>query len=289
MIKEKHPDWVLEPLPFDSYSPLTAGTRGNGVGGLQVMSDKHYYGCCACIGSAGIGLIPRLQLMRSRRGFAMNLYIDGEVSTETPRGGSIVIKTETDYPKSGEVRIILELSEPEKFELSFRNPAWSEKTEVRVLGEPINAELGYISISREWKSGDEISLSFDMRTRAILPIPYGEEVLMTGEANIPNCLIPKLDREDPIAHRHIAFRRGPVMLAMESRLGYSVDDPIDPELLPDGSVLAELSDETIAPYPAIVECRIPLADGRKITLTDYASAGKLWTEESKMAVWLLTE
>ena len=26
-----------------------------------------------------------------------------------------------------------------------------------------------------------------------------------------------------------------------------------------------------------------------MTVTDYASAGKLWTEESKMAVWMLTE
>ena len=29
-------------------------------------------------------------------------------------------------------------------------------------------------------------------------------------------------------------------------------------------------------------------DGR-VTLTDYASAGKLWNDESKMAVWMLTK
>ena len=32
LIKAQHPDWNIEPLPFDSYSPLTAGTRGNGIG-----------------------------------------------------------------------------------------------------------------------------------------------------------------------------------------------------------------------------------------------------------------
>ncbi len=52
-IKKNYPHLHFEPLPFDSYSPLTAGTRGNGVGGLKPMSDNHYYGCCACIGSAG--------------------------------------------------------------------------------------------------------------------------------------------------------------------------------------------------------------------------------------------
>jgi len=59
VIKE-HSDWAIEALPFDSYSPLTSGTRGNGIGGLKVMSDNHYYGCCACIGAAGIGLVPKM-------------------------------------------------------------------------------------------------------------------------------------------------------------------------------------------------------------------------------------
>jgi len=34
------------------------------------------------------------------------------------------------------------------------------------------------------------------------------------------------DIEDPIAHKHIALRRGPIMLAQENRIGYSVDNPI---------------------------------------------------------------
>ena len=64
-------------MPFDSYSPLTSGTRGNGVGGLKVMPDMHYYGCCACIGSAGIGLVPKMHLLTKKDGFVVNLFIDG--------------------------------------------------------------------------------------------------------------------------------------------------------------------------------------------------------------------
>ena len=39
MVTDKHPNLIIKPLPFDSYSPLTAGVRGKGTGGLQVMSD----------------------------------------------------------------------------------------------------------------------------------------------------------------------------------------------------------------------------------------------------------
>ena len=79
------------------------------------------------------------------------------------------------------------------------------------------------------------------------------------------------------------------MLAQENRLGYSVDDPIDVLVNPDGTVDLTFPESDIAPYPHILEMELPLTNGESIRVTDYASAGKLWCEESKMAVWMLTE
>ena len=101
-------------------------------------------------------------------------------------------------------------------------------------------------------------------------------------------MVSTFDREDPIAHKHVALRRGPIMLAEEARLGYNVDSPIDLAINPDGTVSTEIVDG-VAPYKAIVEAKAPLTNGKFITLTDYSSAGKTWTEESKMAVWMLTK
>lgn len=126
-----------------------------------------------------------------------------------------------------------------------------------------------------------------MATEAIYPIAYGTDILMNNVVWGYNYIVPKFDEEDPLAKQHIALRRGPVMLAMENRLGYSVDDPIDVKT-ENGFVDVKLTDKEI-PFDAIVKAEIPLTDGSFITVTDYASAGKLWTEESKMAVWLLTK
>lgn len=101
-------------------------------------------------------------------------------------------------------------------------------------------------------------------------------------------MIPTYDQEDPIAHRHIALRRGPVMLAQENRLGYSVDDPISVKVNDDGYVSVTKTEREV-PYNCIVKLDIPLTNGNSITVTDYSSAGKTWTDESKMAVWMLTE
>ena len=101
-------------------------------------------------------------------------------------------------------------------------------------------------------------------------------------------MIPTYDAEDPIAHKHIALRRGPVMLAQENRLGYSVDDPIEVVVGEDGYVEVCKTDADV-PYNSILKLAVPLADGSKMTVTDYASAGKTFNEESKMAVWMLTK
>ena len=79
------------------------------------------------------------------------------------------------------------------------------------------------------------------------------------------------------------------MLAQENRLGYSVDEPVDISVGADGYVDVTLPQTDTAPYPHIVEACVPLKNGASITVTDYASAGKLWTQESKMAAWMLTE
>lgn len=288
MIIKDHPDWIAEPLPFDSYSPLTAGLRGKGVGGLRVMSDKHYYGCCACIGSAGIGLIPQVQLLKTENGLAVNLYIDGTVSTSTPTNNDISFKFITEYPKHGNIKIHVEIETPESFEICFRNPSWSKATKVYVNGENADVSEGYIKINRLWQKGDAILLEFDMRTQAIFPIAYGSQVLMNKVIGGKNYIVPTYDEEDPIAHKHIALRRGPVMLAQENRLGYSVDDAVDIKLRDDGFVDVSLTDKDI-PYDCVVKADVPLANGEYMTVTDYSSAGKLWKEESKMAVWMLTK
>lgn len=288
-ISKEHPDWNIEPLPFDSYSPLTAGTRGNGIGGLKLMSDNHYYGCCACIGAAGIGLVPKLQLLTTKNGFVMNLFISGTVETKTPKGNKVIFETKTEYPKDGKIAITIQLEKEEGFEFLIRNPYWSRATEIYMNCEKIDVNEGYIHINKIWRSGDKVELSLDMRTEAIYPVSYGEQILMNKVIWGHNYMVPTYDKEDPLAHKHIALRRGPIMLAQESRLGYNVDEPVSVKVNADRTVDVILSKHDIAPYPHIVEVNIPLTSGSYMTVTDYASAGKLWTEESKMAVWMLTE
>ena len=250
------------------------------------MSDMHYYGCCACIGSAGIGILPMIQLCSSDDGVAVNLFINGRASSKTPQGRALEIVTVTDYPRDAKVALRLNLEATERFVLRIRDPYWSKTTTASVNGKEGGNKIGgYIEIDREWTSGDKIEIELDMRVEAIRPIPYGSQVLMNEVIWECDHMIPTFDREDPIASKHIALRRGPIMLAQDSRLGYSVDDPISPVVKDD--CMKALESTRDIPYPCIVKIDIPTADGY-VTLTDYASAGKLWSDDDKIAVWILT-
>ncbi len=288
-IAAEHPDWKLAPLPFDSYSPLTAGTRGNGIGGLKLMSDMHYYGCCACISPAGIGLLPKIHLMASENGIACNLYIAGSATATTPDGQRLTLTTDTTYPASGEVKLTLFMDAPEEMALSFRIPTWSRETHAAINGEALTATPGYLTVKRTWKNGDTVTLSFDMRTEIIRSTPYGTDVLMNHVIWDEQYVVPAFDREDPLAHHHFALRRGPLMLAIDERLGLSADTSILPATDGEGSAEIDLLSPDACPYPTILYVALKTTDGRTVLLTDYSSAGKTWNQESRMAVWLRTE
>ena len=256
---------IPETLTFDSYSPLLAGERGQKVGGYNVMPDNTFYGCCACIGSAGIGMIPKAAVMHSAEGPILNFYLDGEASLMTPKKQKLTVHTNTTYPYGdGTIVMTLSLESPEVFSLTLRIPAWSRDTTLTMNGEclPVT-EIGYQSFVREWHDGDCLILTLDMRVQAVLP-PKG------------SC-----NEED-----FCAYRRGPVMLGADARLG------TDPEaafpVMYDNEQMVSGA-KTVA-CPEISDARVcaelPTADGTPVRLIDYSSCGKTWDEVSRCAVWL---
>lgn len=286
---EVYPECAREAMPFDSYSPLCAGVRGSGVGGLRKTADNHYYGCCAAIGAVGMGLVPKMHLMHTKLGFVINLYINGTAYTKAPDGSKVCFVTETAYPADGNVKITIKTNTSSEFELKLRNPYWSKNTAVTVCGRELSATKEYIVISKIWQDGDTVELCFDMRTEAIRPIPYGRQIIFTDVRWGYDYITPVFDKEPDDAKHHVALRRGPIMLAQENRLGYNVDDAVSIKINHDGYVDAKPAADKLAPYPNITEIEVPLCDGSVMHLTDYASAGKLWTKESKTAVWILTK
>lgn len=101
----------LPGMLFDSYSPLCNSRRARGIGGYKEFSDGSYFGCCACIASAGFGLYPLMSVTEYDNGYAVNYLLDGSYSFE--KDGNIVtlevsqeqIKVRSEKAFEGEIKI----------------------------------------------------------------------------------------------------------------------------------------------------------------------------------------
>lgn len=252
---------VPQVLPFDSYSPLVSDRRGRQVGGYGIFPDGTFYGCCACIGAAGTGIIPQYAVMHSKDGIVVNYYEKGEIITRTPSGNDVTLTVTTEYPYDGKISISVGLVFSESFALILRIPSWCKGAVVTVNGEKTEVECGYATFARKWSDGDTVELMLPTVIRRVLP--------PSGAAN-----------EDIFA----AYCRGPVVLAADKRIT-DPDAVLDVKCDADGTVQESFAYCTEIPEHKI--CReVALADGTRVRLIDYASAGKTWTEESRMAAWL---
>ena len=266
-------------MPFDSYSPLTPGVRGIGIGGNQVLSDGTYYGCCACIGSVGLGIYSAHRLLASPSGLVLSFLDDGDSTVRM--GGEVKVSVKGNYPKEGDIKITVATEKKEKFDFKVRIPDWSENT-VIVSDKEYYIEDGFAVFSGEWDGERVIDLALDMSLRTMRPISWVEDVVytdMTGSAggwHFANATTVKHKPEDD---DYIALFRGPITLAADSRLGKAADSTFTFPGGPNG-----IKYSVSARSDAMISLDFEGENGEKFTLTDYASVGKDW--ESLIAAWL---
>ena len=221
----------------------------NGLEGVRTLGERHCgmeLNCCVANGPRGMMLLPEVAVMMRADGPVVNLYSEGVWKLRQCR-----LEMKTDYPASGEVNIRIETARPEAFTLRLRVPQWSEQTLVSVNGaRPSALRPGsWAAIERIWKAGDQVRLSLDLRARVV-----------TTEAG---------------GKRYAAVVRGPVALARDVRLGGSIDEAV---ALGAGEVKPVAAPQGIEMAFA--------ADGGKVALCDFASAGNTWDARSQYRTWM---
>lgn len=251
-------------MPDGRWWAYFSGVNGERVPSLMQHDDVGL-SCCVVSGPRALLLTPQWAVMSSKDGPVVNLYFPGTADLPSPSGGKIVITQETDYPVGETVDISMGISEPEKFTLALRIPAWSEKTVLKVDGEPVETKPGsYTRIQRMWKNGDKVRLTLDLRGRIL---------------------------EAPDGNGQLAVVRGPLVLALDNRLTPDATGEIKAtldrstfpfiELQPDPKASATIGAWEAFGVPFIVDGKT-----RMLTMCDFASAGNAWKTENQYRVWL---
>ena len=218
--------------------------------------------CCVLNGPRGLMITPFWAFMNSSDGPVVNLYAPGTAKMRTPGGQSVSLDIRGDYPIGDQVDIAVTAEKSEEFTIAFRIPAWSQKNGLTVNDEPTAVAPGsYARIHRIWKTGDHVSIRFDMRGRIV---------------------------QAPDNNGQIAIVRGPVVLSFDNRLTPSGGGSA--VLAGDGSTVE------LAPNPAAAK-RIDAwmafdmlitVDGKaqNLTFCDYADAGSAFDQKNVYRTWL---
>ena len=250
-------------MMFDSYSPLLNFKRGTAIGGLQTLAGVGFFGCCAAIGAAGTGLAPLYTMLLSKDGVVFNSYADGCIDTVTPKNQMLSFEIETKYPAEDNVDITLYLEEKEKFEIKFRIPSFADAAVLKINGKEIEVEPGkYASILDTWENGDKISLSLTVT---------------------PKIIYAKEHPEDKNASKHIAIKRGALVLARDKSLTADVGEVFD--------FNEKIFLKKIDSIDLDAQCQyiVSTDKGYATIMVDYASAGKSFDFDTEMECWFPTE
>ncbi len=278
-------------LPFDSYSPLTPNVRGHlSVGGVQFLSDYSYYGCCACIGAAGVGVYLGHAVLESDDGIVVNFFEEGETALSR-NGKNVTVGISTDYPRSGRVALTIKPETSIETSLMIRIPGWSENTAI-ASDRSYKINGGYAVFEGVFDREEVITLDLDMSVRVSYPEKWDTDEIYT-DMKVPDdrwyvakkLFVQHMPEDDD----YVSLSRGPITLAADEKLGkdprsaFSFKKDID--TAPECRLLE--SRELADGLPCIIKCELASENGEAITLVDYASAGRRW--DSVIAAWLPTK
>lgn len=183
-----YPSTKLSPLPFDSYSPLVYGRRGIATGGLNFMRDGTFYGCCTCIGSAGIGLLGLDCIIENEKNIAINDYFVGKIKTNEYQ-----ISIKGDCLKDGKVHLEIHSNK----DIILNIPSWSEAT-IIVNKKQIHSKNKSINIG---KGQFVVDIDFHLKIEKInignkTSYKYGYLILGLDEKDNPSINLNELDDLD---------------------------------------------------------------------------------------------
>ena len=252
----------IDGAEFAGYTPLS-GDRYHGQHHCYMHTD-----CCTANGPRGFLSFLRPFFLANEKGVTINFYSSALMSSELPNGKKVAFDLYSLYPRDNMVRLVSHTEGVGSFPLRMRIPGWCPNVSVKLNGQVVDSKHvnGYCVLNHAWRLGDVVEIAFEM------PV---------------------------VAHKaahHLAFTRGPILLARDSRFADGNMNDVYRQGIADGQVMESFrsvrspSDEVWMTYSAT----LPLgghhenpegANETTVFFCDYASAGNTWTRDNYYQTW----
>lgn len=149
--------------------------------------------CCPTNVARTLSSLGALIATTTEEGLQIHQYAGCDIETESPDGSPLKLRVETDYPRSGSIRVKVVESGAQPWSLSLRVPSWAEGARLVAGATELLPEPGYVTLERVFAPGEELLLELPVTPRWTWPDP----------------------RIDAVAGA-VAVERGPQVLCIES-------------------------------------------------------------------------
>jgi len=159
-------DYHSRPPADAAENPNKTSANEERVSAAERVYSDHRWPCCS-------GTLPQVVAdywingyFREPGAVWVNLYLPS-VLRWSEGEAKVEMELEGTYPDTSEVRLRMKTSQPVKFSLKLRVPAWADGATVQVNGRsaPLKAVSGFATIRRRWRTGDVVTLMLPMKPR----------------------------------------------------------------------------------------------------------------------------
>ncbi len=274
---------------FTAYVPMN-GDRSEGMHHCFMHTD-----CCSANAPRGF-LCFLKELFYVKDGAAVfNFYASSNVKGKLANGKDVAFEMYSIYPRENYVRIVSHTEGVGKVPLKVRIPAWATKgVKVELNGKELTGMKAgtYFTIEHEWKLGDVIWMEFEM--------PVVAHTIADRPAVAPGPYAGANAKAEVKPH-YVAFTRGPILLARDSRFGdgdlmevFREGSVADGQVMENFAAVRVPNDEIWMTFNAVLpiggHTENPEARNLSaVTFCDFASAGNLWRRGNYYRTWFPIE
>lgn len=126
----------------------------------------------------------------------VTMYGANKLSTKLSDGSSLVLEQQTNYPWSGQVKLVIKEAPAYTYSIQMRVPGWCNSANFKINGVAVGGATTpsiFLDIRKKWKAGDVIEWNMDMPVVLIESNPLVEET-----------------------RNQVAVKRGPLVYCLES-------------------------------------------------------------------------
>ncbi len=156
------------PIDFTNENDFRIWVEITGL--LLELTQKEIYAAeleaISCKSAERANMVSPFVLTRNIDHIYVNLFRPIEIQYSHSLGGVVTFKQESEYPKSGNVKLHIGMTERRYLEVYIRIPVWAEGTTVTVKQVKYLAKPGtYCKIAKKWKEGDLVEVEFPMEKK----------------------------------------------------------------------------------------------------------------------------